>query len=224
MKLTGVIFDMNGVIIDDYPLQREAWNQMSVKLRGLPVTDDEMVNNIRGIPTREIIKWMTGGALSDQVDKLAREKDGLINDLFATSPLFFLNMGLEEFLNQLKLLKIPITIATSSTQTIFSFTYNKLRLNRWFSPDKILFNDGTYPGKPAPDPYIKAAKLINLDPAECYVIEDAKSGIQSAFAAGVRNIIAIGNDERLAVVGKLPGVVRTIHNFNEIKAEELFNG
>ena len=98
-----------------------------------------------------------------------------------------------------------------------------MHLDRWFSKQKILYNDGTHQGKPAPDPYLLAAKIISLKPIECLVIEDAKSGIQSAFAAGVRNIIVIGNDERLKVLGSLPRVVKTIHNFTELKVTELFN-
>lgn len=49
-KSVGIIFDFNGVMVDDYPLQKEAWSQISLKLRKTEVTDEEMVKKIRGVP------------------------------------------------------------------------------------------------------------------------------------------------------------------------------
>ncbi|HUW22200.1 MAG TPA: HAD family phosphatase [Candidatus Bathyarchaeia archaeon] len=220
----GIIFDFNGVLVDDYPIQKEAWSQISRELRGQMVTDGEMVHRIRGVPSKETIKWLSGNKMStEEIEKLAKKKDQITEHLCRTSPLFHLNIGLEEFLNQVQDRNIPRTIATSSAVGIFSFSFKKLRLDQWFNKQKILYNDGRHKGKPAPDPYLLAAKIINLKPVECLVIEDAKSGIQSAFAAGVRNIIVIGNDERLKVLGSLPGVVKTIHNFTELKVAELFD-
>lgn len=68
-KPSGVIFDFNGVIVDDYPIQKQAWDQISLQLRNKPVTDDEMMNHIRGIPTSDNVKWMSSGNLLD--DELA---------------------------------------------------------------------------------------------------------------------------------------------------------
>lgn len=55
----GIIFDFNGVIVDDYPIQKEAWDILSLQLREHICTDQEMLNNVRGIPTRDIVKWMS---------------------------------------------------------------------------------------------------------------------------------------------------------------------
>jgi beta-phosphoglucomutase len=136
--------------------------------------------------------------------------------------LFKLNTGLENFLDELKLNNIALTIATSSSQSIFEFSFHKLKLEKWFDFDKVLFNDGTYPGKPAPDPYLLAAKKIGKEPEECIVIEDAISGIKSAEAAGVGGIIVIGKDEQLKAFGNLDGVVKTAHDFSELKASDFF--
>jgi sugar-phosphatase len=43
-------------------------------------------------------------------------------------------------------------------------------------------------GKPDPEPYLKGAELLGVNPAECLVIEDAPAGIQSAHAAGMKAI------------------------------------
>jgi len=225
-KLKAVIFDCNGVIIDDYPLQKEAWNQISLEIRRSPVTDVEMLNNIRGIPTQNTVKRMLSEVNKSLDEKTiiayALQKDNIVEGLFKSSPLCKLNEGLELFLNTLKTKGIPITIATSSTKKIFTFLFAKLNLGRWFDFNKILFNDGTYPGKPAPDPYLLAANKLGFTPEECLVFEDAKSGIQSAYAAGVKNIVAIGTDDKHDELAKIPGVVKTISNFIEISIDDFF--
>lgn len=223
-KVKGIIFDFNGVIVDDYPLQKEAWSQLSLILRNRPVTDQEMVQKIRGVPTRDAIVWMSTKTLSlAAVEEFVQTKTNITKELFDTSPLFRLAPGLEVFLNSLSGQNIPRTIATSSTKSTFSHLFDTLSLGRWFNKEQIICFDNTYPGKPAPDAYILAARSINLQPIECVVAEDAISGITSAHAAGVRNIIVVGRDEQLREFASLPGVIRTIHDFSEVNMREFFS-
>jgi beta-phosphoglucomutase-like phosphatase (HAD superfamily) len=55
----------------------------------------------------------------------------------------------------------------------------------------MVWDDGTYPGKPHPDIYQKAAKKLGLSPADCLVFEDGTSGIRAANAAGAGAVMAI---------------------------------
>ena len=103
MKLQGVIFDFNGVIIDDYPLQKEAWNKISLKLRGKEVTDEEMLQKIRGVQTKEIVQWLGNDKISEEeLLIIVKEKEETVRDLYLSSPLFCLNKGLDIFLDDLK--------------------------------------------------------------------------------------------------------------------------
>src|SRR3989338_265945 len=223
MKLQGVIFDFNGVIIDDYPLQKEVWNKISLKSRGKEVTNKEMLQKIRGVQTKEIVQWLGNDKISEEdLLIIVKEKEETVRDLYLSSPLFCLNKGLDIFLDDLKKNNIPRTIATSSKFEDMQFALNKLGLTKWFDINLIVYNDGLYKGKPAPDAYVLATKKLNLDPKDCVVFEDAVSGIKAAYAAGVRYIIGIGNDERLAVLKNLPGVMRGIRDFSEIKASDIF--
>src|SRR5256886_15261095 len=61
-----------------------------------------------------------------------------------------------------------------------------------FRSAKIIYDDGSRPGKPAPDVYLAAARNIGVAPHECAVVEDAVSGIAAAHAAGIGYIVAIG--------------------------------
>jgi beta-phosphoglucomutase-like phosphatase (HAD superfamily) len=82
--------------------------------------------------------------------------------------------------------------------------------------DKIIFSDGTIPGKPAPDIYQIAAKRINLAPKDCIVVEDALSGITAAKNAGAGMIIAIASVESDEFYKNMGCVNQIIHNFDEI--------
>jgi beta-phosphoglucomutase len=218
----GVIFDMNGVIVDDYPLQKEAWNNISQGLRKRNVTDQEMITNIRGVPTKNVIAWMSNNSLSQvKIDDLIKKKMDLIFQLYKESPLFCLNKGLDSFFNELKANNIPYTIATSTTLDDVYFHFDRLGLYKWFDVNSIIYNDGSCKGKPAPDVYLKAASKLKLSPSECVVFEDAASGIRSAYTAGSKYIIAVGSDERLLKLKQLPGVILGIHNFTEINLDRI---
>lgn len=217
------LWDFNGVMVDDFLLQLEAWSRMSQKLRGKAVSHDEMIHQIRGVPSKDTLKWMSKEKIDeDTLEKLAKEKDAIVQELFNTSPLFCLNNGLVKFLDELHKRNIPITIATSSRPEIFEFSFRKLNLERWFKWEDVVFNDGSYPGKPAPDAYLIAAKKIGINPEDCVVVEDAKSGIQSAFSAGAK-VIAVNSDkERLSELEKMPGVIKGIKDFTELTVDEIF--
>ena len=94
----------------------------------------------------------------------------------------------------LKANKIVFTIATSSEKTNVDFFFKNLPLGNWFDINKIVYDDGKLPGKPLPDIYLKAAEKIDLSPQKCIVIEDAISGIKSAYNAKIGKIIAINPD------------------------------
>ncbi|MBF5066567.1 HAD family hydrolase, partial [Salmonella enterica subsp. enterica serovar Istanbul] len=72
-----------------------------------------------------------------------------------------------------------------------AFYFDIFDLARWFDWDKIVYDDGSFPGKPQPDIFLKAADKLSLAPADCLVIEDAYSGLLAAKRAGIGTIIAI---------------------------------
>jgi beta-phosphoglucomutase-like phosphatase (HAD superfamily) len=66
-----------------------------------------------------------------------------------------------------------------------NFYIKHMKLDRWFTEENTVYDDGTYPGKPAPDIYLMAAKKLGLDPADCLVFEDIVPGVLSAKRAGM---------------------------------------
>jgi len=229
----GVLFDFNGVIMDDYSLQKESWSTIAMTIRGLPVTDEEMVGQIRGIPTRDNIRRMANESnkpLSEtEIMRYEQQKEDGVRDLYRNSPLTKLTNGLTDFLDQLKQKNVPITIASSSDLQNLQIIFDRFHLDVWFDLTRIIHGHSTLNGrqlgnKPLPDPYLAAAQILGISPNECVVFEDAKSGIQSAHDAGVQSIVAINSQPKhLALLTTMPGVIKGIHDFTEITAEELFS-
>jgi sugar-phosphatase len=64
-------------------------------------------------------------------------------------------------------------------------------------------------GKPHPEPYLKGAELLGVEPAECLVIEDAPAGIRSAHAGGMK-VIALASTYPAAALGEADAVVQKL--------------
>ena len=86
---------------------------------------------------------------------------------------------------------MPLTIATATIKENVDFYFDTFALDRWFDPDKVVFDDGSFPGKPEPDIFLHAARKLGVPPEECLVIEDAYSGLRAANSANIGMIIAI---------------------------------
>ena len=125
---------------------------------------------------------------------------------------FHLVPGAESLLDYLVEHRIPHTIATASGIVNVEFFIRNFRLDRWFDPDKIVYDDGSLQGKPHPDIYQKASRTVGVAPEKCIVIEDAVSGIESAYRAGIGKIIAVDSTFGSAVLAALPGVSEVIHD------------
>ena len=216
-RLFGVIFDFNGVLFWDNPLHEEAWRQYSARLRGRPLTEQEMVEQVHGKVNRDIFAYVLGAPPTDEVlARLAEEKEIIYRRLcLEAGEAFRLSPGAVELLDFLAAHDVPRAMATSSPWVNLSFYIEHLHLGCWFGPAQLIYDRGHYPGKPAPDIYLEAAEALALPPAACVVVEDSLAGIAAARAAGIGRIIALGPAERHAELAALPGVTDVIGELNQ---------
>ena len=204
----GVIFDFNGTMFLDSPLHEQAWIDMARKLRPEPLGIEEFYDNLQGRTNLQIITYLLGHTPPpDELNAIIEEKELLYRTRCkAPGGLHSLAPGVERFLDQLKPTGIPFTIATGSYRPNVEFYFSHLHLDKWFEFDKVVYDDGTYPGKPSPDIFLKAAAKINVEPADCLVFEDSYAGIKSALAAGVGRIVTVEptlDAARVAQMGKV---------------------
>ena len=215
--MKGIIFDFNGTLYWDSQLHYDAWREFSKIIRGYEFTDAEMRDKMFGHTNEDIIEYAIGKKPSkEMVEKYGKEKEALYRKRCLLNPeTFKLAPGAIEFLDYLKENNIPRTIATMSEWDNVEFYIKEFKLERWFDLDKIVYSDGTIPGKPAPDIFLIAADKIKLKPTDCVVIEDALAGIKSAESAGIGKIIAIASLEPVEFYKQFNCVEKIIKNFYE---------
>ncbi len=98
-----------------------------------------------------------------------------------------LKAGVVEFLDHLDALKIPRAICTSSVHEDVAFNLALHGLAHRF--DAVIASGDYTKGKPAPDPFLRAAEVLGVDPSECLALEDSHNGVRAAAAAGMRTVM-----------------------------------
>lgn len=212
--IKGIIFDFNGTLFFDTEKHEKAWGKYAEQILGRSLTKEEN-NSIMGRNNRLILEFLLGrtpsaeeertmgGEKEEMYRKMCREESGGCR----------LADGAEDFLDRLAENNIPIAIATSSDVGNVNFYFEMFGIDRWFSRERVIFDDGTIDGKPAPDIYLKAAGRLNLSPKECAVYEDAVSGIAAARNAKIGKIIAVASANKPEILAAEKGVDRVITDY-----------
>ncbi|MGW8224748.1 MAG: HAD family hydrolase [Anaerolineales bacterium] len=224
MIYQGIIFDFNGVLWWDRQLQEKAWRDFARGHFGISLTNDMMASEVHGRNNRHTLEFLAGTPLADQlVTQLSSQKEAYYRALcLALGDDFKLSPGAIELLDELTNRMIPRTIATASGKENLEFFYKHLGLERWFELEKIVFDDGARPGKPAPDVYLHAAHTIGLHPGDCVVVEDSLSGIQAARSAGVGLIIVLRSDESYLQPDRPNSNLLVVENLTRVPWVDLF--
>ena len=188
----AVLFDFNGTLFFDGALQENAWRTHLGTLIGRPVTDEEFRDHIHGRSAAATFSYFLRREVPQtEAAELEEQKERIYRRLCLESPDFHLEAGVPELLDALKARGIPFTIATASALPNTRFFFEHLPLSDWFDFEKVVYSDGTLPGKPAPDLYLKAAKQLGADPTRCIIFEDAKSGILAAKNACAAKVVGV---------------------------------
>ena len=191
MKFKGVVFDFNGTLLWDTKYHNQAFD-LFLEQHNIELTDEEKSVKIYGKSNADIMRDVFDRTLTDaEVKEFSIEKELIYQDLIVNN-LHFAE-GAEELFEYLKAHNIPFCIATSSDFLNVEFYFREMQLERWFSPEWVLFNDGTLKGKPEPDLFLKAAERLQLNASELVIFEDSKAGIKAAENAGVGKIYIVNS-------------------------------
>ena len=183
-----------------------------------------MVEHVHGQTNKNVQEYLLGRSVTEaESQRFVEEKEALYKTAcLALGTEFKLSPGSIELFEELQAKNIPFTIATSSEIGNVRFFFEHLNLATWFNMERVVCDDGTMPSKPAPDIYLRAAKVLDLKPEDCIVIEDARSGIAAAHAAGIGHIIAMGPKETHEVLERIEGVDETVEKLDEVDIAKLF--
>ena len=209
----GCIFDFNGTLLFDTPAHADAWRAFLLE-EGVAVTDADIQKHIQGRPNPDILRHFLGELTDQEILTCSKRKEEKYRAVcLQKNDWFRLVDGVPEMFDRLQAEGVPFTIATSSQWDNVSFYFEHLGLDRWFTPETLVFDDGKMRGKPVPDIYLRAMALIGCRPDECAVFEDSLSGIQAGRAAGAGWIIAVDSDLDREKLLRVEGVSRVISNF-----------
>ncbi|RYD27041.1 MAG: HAD family phosphatase [Verrucomicrobiaceae bacterium] len=176
----GILFDMDGVLIDSEPVHEEAIVALSGEL-GDPIRDKVLLFSFKGAPEKNMaarfLDIYPGTTLT--IEDIIRRKVEIFAGLFGSVRLV---EGAKEFVQASHASGRKHGLTTSATLHTQQQAFSTFGFGLYF--DTIITGEDIQRGKPDPEPYLLTAERLGLDPAECIVIEDSINGVLSGKAAG----------------------------------------
>ena len=204
-----MIFDMDGVIVDSEPRHERAFLEVLAEI-GYAENHGLRFEDYVGRSDRELwVDFVAKHKPPQGIEELLALKRRRVVDIIrAEEPLF---EGLPELVEKAAS-RYPLALASGSERAVVEEVLQLRNLRRFFSA--VVCSSEVARGKPAPDIFFRAAELLQVDPAECWVIEDSKPGVAAGLAAGMR-VIAITNTHPAVELNHASHVVST---YAEIEA------
>jgi HAD superfamily hydrolase (TIGR01509 family) len=216
--MKAVLWDMDGTLVDSEKVWDVSLEALYRKLGGVltPAVRASMVGSVAENTMRIVYT-----DLGLELDPAAMaESSRWLNDY--TAELFEEGLpwcsGARELLEALAAEGTPMALVTNTQRALTERALNGIG-RRYFSA--TVCGDEVDNGKPAPDPYLRAATLLGLQPAECLVVEDSVTGTAAAERAGcpvlvVPNDVEVPSGNRRRHVSSLTGFgvadLRAIHS------------
>ena len=217
--VSGIIVDMDGVLIDSERQSNEGWLLAAGQLGvDMPMW---LIDSFKGAPAelcckffddyyKGVIDYWEAKELRTQHVYKIRETEGIpvkkgVKDIFE----YIRNNGLK------------CAVATSTRRESAEKTLHEIGV--WNYLDAVVYGDEVERGKPEPDIFLRAAKAIGVNPSEAVVVEDSINGIKAGYAAGMRVVhipdtIAIDDDIRkltYMVCDDLNGLIDVVESINK---------
>ncbi len=210
----AVIFDMDGVLVDNSSIHFEAF-VIFCKRYGMTMTTDALKPYF-GMGNDEIIPGLFGRAIEpEELDRLASEKEAIYREIFAEriKPM----TGLIDMLEALKSKGVKIAVGSSGNKENVDFVISKCGIASYF--DAIANGDMISNAKPDPEVFLLAAKLLDVAPEDCVVFEDSFAGIAAARSANM-NVVALTTTYTREEHKDYDSI---IDDFTQITADQVLN-
>ena len=185
MAKYGVIFDMDGVLVDSYRAHFDSWNRMA-RAHGLAITEQQFAASF-GRTTREIIASLWSDSVSEEEiplwddEKEAAYRD-ILREAFPEMP------GAAALVRALHAAGFALAIGSSGPPE------NVAVVRECLPPlfDAAVTGVDVTHGKPHPEVFLTVAAKLQISPARCAVVEDAPAGVAAARSAGMAAVAITG--------------------------------
>ena len=210
----AVIFDMDGVLVDNRDIHLEAFDVLFAR-HGLSAPREKMLMQF-GKVNLAIFRDVFGDRFTDgETAAFGKEKEEIYREIFARK--IEPARGLVPFLAGLKKRGARIAVGSSGPLANVQFVLEKCGIAEYF--DAIADGDRISRGKPDPEVFLLAARLLNDDPSQCIVFEDAIVGIEAGKRAGMTVIAMDTTFPREMLSGS--GYDGIVSDFTEVDASIL---
>lgn len=217
MERAGVIFDMDGVIVDSGEAHFQSWQRLAEE-NGLTITQEEFAETF-GRPSREIIRMRWGEDLpDDEVERLDRRKEEIYRDIIRGDvPVM---AGAVELIRELHAAGWVLGIGSSGPPENVALVVDELGLGDMLAATTDA-SDVTR-GKPDPQVFLIAADRMGVDPVRCIVIEDAHHGVEAAHRAGMQ-AVALTSTHDVDTLAEADVIVDHLSELGRDRLADLLN-
>ncbi len=180
--IKAVLFDFDGVVVQSEPLHKKTFMEI-LSPYGVSVSDERWYSEFAGTGSRHIFEVLLKEyGIREDVSAMVERRKGIYESRVRGGELKEMP-GVREFLRALRALGIRTAIVSGSHRSNVNAALETLGLGGYF--DLIVSGDDIKLRKPDPGPFLLAARMLGLAPAECIGIEDSRSGIIAVKAAGM---------------------------------------
>ncbi len=207
----GILFDMDGVLVDSEPLFHKAVNVMVERCGAAPITEEENNRHLLGTTVGQT--WARVKELRDipqTPEELLSGYNEVVKEVLRSD--LVPRPGVRALIAEAQRRRLPIAVASSSLREWVELKLAVIGLTDAF-PVRLGGDDIEH-GKPAPDIYVKAARLLGLEPAQCIAIEDSPIGLAAASASGAYTICTLTDSTRHLDLSDADVIIENLESFD----------
>lgn len=168
---------MDGVLVDSEPTHQASWALLAQHFgRTLTAEELEMFKGSTDESSMPRLRaWFPNASIDEMMERRTQETYRSVKDFAPIA-------GVREFLKHHREAGDRLGLVTSGLPPYQTLVFDTFGFTGCF--DVIVTGAHVKRGKPDPEPYLKAAELLSLDPSQCVVIEDSQNGVRAGAAAG----------------------------------------
>ena len=182
-ELSGVLFDMDGTLVDSERLWTVSMDRVASHLGGELSTETRAAMLGQPIPQSVALMLADLGSTHDAETTTALLLS-ITGEIFADDLLW--QPGAEELIDAIRAAGLKTALVTNSPRSLVDVALRLLGEHRF---DATICGDEVVRGKPDPQPYRHAMDLLGLTAVDCLAVEDSPSGAQAAVAAGIAVLV-----------------------------------
>jgi len=212
--IKGIIFDMDGTIVDSLPYHYEAWK---IFFKENKVQNfSEKLNEYKGGGTLDLMRTVYGNQYSKkELKKMSEDKEKIFRKIYKGEIKQIL--GFTKFLKELKSKNIMIGLASNAIRKNVTMIINELEIYDHF--DSIICGDEVINGKPNPEMFNETIDRFNINKDECLIFEDSLEGVLAAKNSGIK-VIGITSSSSNKVLTDA-GCVMSISDYLDFKLSDI---